>query len=54
MTGSQPLNDGQRPDAGSQDDVERRAILKRLGVLAALTPPAVVTILMPARASAGS
>ena len=57
------MSDDQRPAAlptdhssvaESEADIERREVLKRLGVLAALTPPAVVTMLLTPRASAAS
>ena len=57
------MSDDQRPAAlptdhssvaESEADIERRVVLKRLGVLAALTPPAVVTMLLTPRASAAS
>jgi hypothetical protein len=35
-------------------DADRRAALAKLGKLAALTPPTIMTLLLSARASAGS
>jgi hypothetical protein len=57
------MNDDQRSaedhdddlaSTASRDEIERRIILKRLGALAALTPPAVVTMLMTAKSSAAT
>jgi hypothetical protein len=39
---------------GENTDVARREVMARLGKLAALTAPAVVTLMMAPRASAGS
>ena len=41
-------------DPAAPTDAERRAALQRLGALAALTPPAVMTLLLSRRASAAS
>lgn len=50
--------DGASPAGLREDDndtdAERRVILARLGKMAALTPPAVVTLLISTRASAES
>jgi hypothetical protein len=42
------------PPDHAPTDAERRAALQRLGALAALTAPAVLTLLLSPRASAGS
>ena len=40
------------PDLARPTDAERRAALAKLGKLAALTPPTIMTLLLSARASA--
>ena len=45
----------QTPDPTAMPtDADRRAALAKLGKLAALTPPTIMTLLLSARASAGS
>ncbi|WP_295392277.1 hypothetical protein [uncultured Thiodictyon sp.] len=41
-------------DTAAPTDAERRAALQRLGALAALTPPVVLTLLLSPRPSAAS
>lgn len=41
-------------EAGKPTDAERREALRKLGAMAALTPPTVLTLLMSRRASAES
>ncbi|WP_295435425.1 hypothetical protein [uncultured Thiodictyon sp.] len=48
-----PVDDA-TPAAAAPTDAERRAALRTLGALAALTPPAVLTLLLSPRASAAS
>lgn len=48
------LPDAPVPDAAADRRVYRRAALKKLGTLAALTPPTVLTLLLSQRASAFS
>jgi hypothetical protein len=42
------------PDTAAPTDADRREALRKLGVMAALTPPSVMTLLMSRRASADS
>ncbi len=42
------------PESAALNDRERREALRKLGTLAALTPPTVLTLLLSRRASADS
>lgn len=42
------------PDPSAPLDADRRAALRKLGVMAALTPPTVMTLLLTPRSSAAS
>ena len=47
-------SDQPTPDLAMPTDADRRAALAKLGKLAALTPPTIMTLLLSARASAFS